>query len=204
MLVRQLASPVRWTATVQALTAAGASRCWSSAARARCSPRLTGASSVAGSTAAMRHRRCRAALQAALSAGSGDIVSDGSLRRCGRWSPAHRAASARRSPQRWPREGATVIGTATSDAGRRGHHRPGSRSAAQGARHALRRAGSAKAPSALVADLEGHEGIAHHPRQQCRHHPRQAVLRMKDEDWDAIIDTNLTSVFRLSHAVLRA
>ncbi len=30
------------------------------------------------------------------------------------------------------------------------------------------------------------------------------LMRMKDEDWDAIIDTNLTSVFRLSKACLRA
>jgi len=30
------------------------------------------------------------------------------------------------------------------------------------------------------------------------------LLRMKDEEWDAIIATNLTSVFRLSRAVLRA
>lgn len=29
------------------------------------------------------------------------------------------------------------------------------------------------------------------------------MMRLKDEDWDAIIDTNLTSVFRLSKAVLR-
>jgi len=29
-------------------------------------------------------------------------------------------------------------------------------------------------------------------------------MRMKDEEWDAIMDTNLKSVFRLSKAVLRA
>jgi 3-oxoacyl-[acyl-carrier protein] reductase len=29
------------------------------------------------------------------------------------------------------------------------------------------------------------------------------LMRMKDEDWDAIINTNLTSIFRLSKAVLR-
>jgi 3-oxoacyl-[acyl-carrier protein] reductase len=28
-------------------------------------------------------------------------------------------------------------------------------------------------------------------------------MRMKDEDWDAVIDTNLRAVFRLSRAVLR-
>jgi len=31
----------------------------------------------------------------------------------------------------------------------------------------------------------------------------QLLMRMKDEDWQAIIDTNLSSVFRLSKAVLR-
>jgi len=35
LLVRQLASPVRWTTTVQALTGK-AQECWSSADRARC------------------------------------------------------------------------------------------------------------------------------------------------------------------------
>ncbi len=29
------------------------------------------------------------------------------------------------------------------------------------------------------------------------------LMRMKDEDWDAVINTNLTSVFRMSQAVLR-
>lgn len=29
------------------------------------------------------------------------------------------------------------------------------------------------------------------------------LMRMKDEDWDAVISTNLTSVFRMSQAVLR-
>ncbi len=31
----------------------------------------------------------------------------------------------------------------------------------------------------------------------------QLLMRMKDEDWQAILDTNLTPVFRLSRAVLR-
>src|SRR5260364_429974 len=32
---------------------------------------------------------------------------------------------------------------------------------------------------------------------------RSCRLRMKDEDWDAVINTNLNSVFRLSRAALR-
>jgi 3-oxoacyl-[acyl-carrier protein] reductase len=31
----------------------------------------------------------------------------------------------------------------------------------------------------------------------------QLAMRMKDDDWDAVVDTNLKSVFRLSRAVLR-
>ena len=31
----------------------------------------------------------------------------------------------------------------------------------------------------------------------------QLLMRMKEEDWDAIMDTNLKSVYRLSKAVLR-
>ena len=30
------------------------------------------------------------------------------------------------------------------------------------------------------------------------------AMRMKDEDWDAVLETNLTSVFRLSRAVMRS
>ena len=30
-----------------------------------------------------------------------------------------------------------------------------------------------------------------------------AAMRMKDDDWDAVIDTNLKSVFRLMRAVTR-
>jgi 3-oxoacyl-[acyl-carrier protein] reductase len=28
-------------------------------------------------------------------------------------------------------------------------------------------------------------------------------MRMKDEDWDAVLDTNLKAVFRMSRAVMR-
>ena len=31
----------------------------------------------------------------------------------------------------------------------------------------------------------------------------QLAMRMKDDDWDAVLDTNLTAVFRLSRAVMR-
>ena len=31
----------------------------------------------------------------------------------------------------------------------------------------------------------------------------QLAMRMKDDDWSAVIDTNLSAVFRLSRAVLR-
>jgi 3-oxoacyl-[acyl-carrier protein] reductase len=31
----------------------------------------------------------------------------------------------------------------------------------------------------------------------------QLLMRMKDEDWDAVINTNLSSIFRTSKAVLR-
>ena len=39
------------------------------------------------------------------------------------------------------------------------------------------------------------------PGQQRRHHPRQLLLRMKDEDWNAILDTNLSS--RVPHLARR-
>jgi len=100
------------------------------------------------------------------------------------------------------RRGALVIGTATSEAG-----------------------AAAIAESLAVADLKG-EGLMLNVTDAAQvdaaidgimgRHGRIDILvnnagitrdnllmRMKDEEWDAILDTNLTSVFRLARAVLR-
>jgi len=97
-------------------------------------------------------------------------------------------------------KGATVIGTATTDAGAAAI---GERLAAVGGHG---RALNVTDPAALEAVLDGiakefgaitilvnNAGITRD----------NLLLRMKDEDWQAILDTNLTSVYRTSKAVIR-
>ena len=96
--------------------------------------------------------------------------------------------------------GATVIGTATSDAGAQAI---GQRLVDRGgAGRSLDVCDSAAVESLLAAIavefgaitiLVNNAGITRD----------QLLLRMKDEDWQAILDTNLSSVFRTSKAVLR-
>jgi len=96
--------------------------------------------------------------------------------------------------------GATVIGTATSDAGARAI---GERLAGQGG-HGRRldsnEAGgieglieAASAEFGSISILVNNAGITRD----------NLLMRMKDEDWQAVIDTNLTSVYRSCKAVMR-
>ena len=54
-----------------------------------------------------------------------------------------------------------------------------------------------------IADIEGREGAVTILVNNAGITRDTLLLRMKAEDWDAVIDTNLGSVFRLSKAVLR-
>jgi 3-oxoacyl-[acyl-carrier protein] reductase len=56
---------------------------------------------------------------------------------------------------------------------------------------------------AAVADIEGREGAVTILVNNAGITRDTLLLRMKAEDWDEVIDTNLGSVFRLSKAVLR-
>ena len=56
---------------------------------------------------------------------------------------------------------------------------------------------------AAIADIEGREGAVTILVNNAGITRDTLLLRMKAEDWDAVIDTNLGSVFRLSKAVLR-
>ena len=56
---------------------------------------------------------------------------------------------------------------------------------------------------AAIADIEGREGPVTILVNNAGITRDTLLLRMKAEDWDAVIDTNLGSVFRLSKAVLR-
>jgi len=97
-------------------------------------------------------------------------------------------------------QGATVVGTATSDAGAAAI---GERLAGQGgAGRKLDVANGEEVESVLeeigktfgpITILVNNAGITRD----------NLLMRMKEEDWQAILDTNLSSVFRTSKAVMR-
>ena len=96
--------------------------------------------------------------------------------------------------------GATVIGTATSDAGAQAI---GERLAAMGGhgrRLNVNEAGAIEALVDAVSSEFGGIGILVNNAGITRDN---LLMRMKDEDWQAILDTNLTSVYRSSKAVMR-
>lgn len=97
-------------------------------------------------------------------------------------------------------EGARVIGTATTP---EGAARVGEALAADGGRGAVLDVASQSSIDALIADIEAREGAIGILCNNAGITRDMLLLRMKPEDWDAVIQTNLASVFRLSKAVLR-
>ena len=100
------------------------------------------------------------------------------------------------------RQGATVLGTATSEAGAAAISQYLANAGAQGKGLMLNVTDAAQLDTVLaeiakefgdIQILVNNAGITRD----------QLLMRMKDEDWDAIMDTNLKPVFRLSKAVLR-
>jgi 3-oxoacyl-[acyl-carrier protein] reductase len=100
------------------------------------------------------------------------------------------------------RAGATLVGTATTDAGvaaigaylAEGGHR------GEGLRLDVTDAASIEPALARVNERYGEVAILVNNAGITRDN---LLLRMKDEEWDAIMDTDLKSVYRLSKAVLR-
>jgi 3-oxoacyl-[acyl-carrier protein] reductase len=94
------------------------------------------------------------------------------------------------------RAGATVVGTATSEAGAA---QIGAALAGAGVkgRGAVLNVGEASSIEALVADLEAHEGLPSILVNNAAITRDTLLLRMKNEDWEQVIATNLTGVFRL-------
>lgn len=97
-------------------------------------------------------------------------------------------------------QGATVIGTATSDAGAQAI---GERLAAAGGHGRRLNVNEAGAIEALVEAVSGEFGNISILVNNAGITRDNLLMRMKDEDWQVILDTNLTSVFRASKAVLR-
>ncbi|SAK55683.1 MULTISPECIES: 3-oxoacyl-ACP reductase FabG [Caballeronia] len=100
------------------------------------------------------------------------------------------------------RQGATVIGTATSESGAAGITEAFEQAGLKG-RGAVLNVNDAAAADAFIdatvkefgglSVLVNNAGIT----------KDQLAMRMKDDEFDAVIDTNLRAVFRLSRAVLR-
>lgn len=98
--------------------------------------------------------------------------------------------------------GATVIGTATGLAGVAAIDGALAGAGNTGRGLALDVADGG-AIEAAIADIEGREGPVTILVNNAGVTRDSLLLRMKPEDWDAVIGTNLGSVFRLSKAVLR-
>lgn len=95
--------------------------------------------------------------------------------------------------------GAQVVGTATSQAGAESISEM---LAASGGRGVVLDVNDAPACEALVAELAA-DGGPHILVNNAGITRDTLAMRMKDEDWAAVLDTNLTAVFRLSRAVLK-
>ncbi|PCE27772.1 3-oxoacyl-ACP reductase [Paraburkholderia acidicola] len=100
------------------------------------------------------------------------------------------------------RQGATVIGTATSESGADAISE-GFKAAGVTGRGAVLNVNDAAAAEALIDSTVKEFSALNVLVNNAGITQDQLAMRMKDEDWDAVIDTNLKSVFRLSRAVLR-
>jgi 3-oxoacyl-[acyl-carrier protein] reductase len=96
--------------------------------------------------------------------------------------------------------GATVIGTATSESGAAA---VGERLATHGGHGRVLNVTDGAAVEALVDAIAKEFGAVSILVNNAGITRDQLLMRMKDEDWQAIIDTNLTSVYRTSKAVMR-
>ncbi|HYS66067.1 MAG TPA: 3-oxoacyl-ACP reductase FabG [Paraburkholderia sp.] len=100
------------------------------------------------------------------------------------------------------RQGATVIGTATSESGATAITEAFNAAGVNG-RGAVLNVNDAAAAEALIDGTVKEFGALHVLVNNAGITQDQLAMRMKDDDWDAVVDTNLKSVFRLSRAVLR-
>lgn len=97
-------------------------------------------------------------------------------------------------------QGATVIGTATSEAGAA---KIGERLSAHGGHGRVLDVSQPGTIEALVESITSEFGAISILVNNAGITRDNLLMRMKDEDWQAILDTNLTSVYRSSKAVMR-
>ncbi len=100
------------------------------------------------------------------------------------------------------KQGATVVGTATSEQGATGISQALAQAGAKGAGRVLNVRDAAQA-DALVAAMQKEFGDIAILVNNAGITRDNLALRMKDAEWDDVLDTNLKAVFRLSRAVMR-
>ncbi|MBL8473565.1 MAG: 3-oxoacyl-ACP reductase FabG [Rhodocyclaceae bacterium] len=100
------------------------------------------------------------------------------------------------------RRGAVVVGTATSEAGAQDIQAALEQAGIRG-RGAMLNVTEPGACEALLADIEKSFGAVLILVNNAGITRDNLAMRLKDEDWDAVIDTNLKAVFRLSRLVMR-
>jgi 3-oxoacyl-[acyl-carrier protein] reductase len=100
------------------------------------------------------------------------------------------------------RDGATLIGTATTDEGAAsiGAYLASAGRNGQGMKLDVT---DAAAVAATLADIQSRVGDVTILVNNAGITRDNLLVRMKDDDWDVILDTNLKSAYRLSKAVLR-
>ncbi|MBU3711827.1 MAG: 3-oxoacyl-ACP reductase FabG [Limnohabitans sp.] len=99
------------------------------------------------------------------------------------------------------RQGLKVIGTATSDEG--AAKISAALSAYPGCRGANLNVNDMAAAEALIDGITTEHGALHVLVNNAGITRDMLAMRLKDEDWDAVLDTNLKAVFRMSRAVIR-
>jgi len=97
--------------------------------------------------------------------------------------------------------GLKVIGTATTADGAAKVTQ--ALSASAGSRGAALDVNDAQAAEALVESIVKEHGALHVLVNNAGITRDMLAMRLKDEDWDAVLDTNLKAVFRMSRAVMR-
>jgi len=101
------------------------------------------------------------------------------------------------------RQGARVVGTATSEAGAAAITEYLAALGPEAGRGAVLNVNDAEASVALVEQVQKEFGSLSILVNNAGITQDQLAMRMKDEEWDSVIATNLTAVGRLARAVLR-
>jgi 3-oxoacyl-[acyl-carrier protein] reductase len=99
------------------------------------------------------------------------------------------------------KQGLQVVGTATTDEG--AARISAALSAYSGCRGAKLNVNDAGAGEALIDDIVKSQGGLHVLVNNAGITRDTLAMRMKDDDWDAVLDTNLKAVFRMSRAAIR-